>query len=125
MAQSSKEETIKRYMEHLNISYEEAVQLYEDDKNDFIGDEGEEMQTKAKQTQHREKADTPNKKRTSKERKIDPDKKYLFDMTYNFLSGLELNETIIGIAAKTETEITFTYKGAEYTWKLTKHRPPK
>ena len=112
-------------MEKLNISYEEAVQLYEDDKNDFIGDEGEEMQTKAKQTQHREKADIPNKKRTPKERKIDPDKKNLFDMVYNFLSISELEEEISNITPKTETEITFTYKKAEYTWKLTKHRPPK
>jgi len=120
-----REKTIKNYMEKLNISYEEAVQLYEDDKNDFIGDEGEEMQTKAKQTQHREKADIPNKKRTPKERKIDPDKKNLFDMVYNFLSISELEEEISNITPKTETEITFTYKKAEYTWKLTKHRPPK
>ena len=29
------------------------------------------------------------------------------------------------VSIKTETEIKFAFEGAEYTLKLTKHRPPK
>ena len=44
----SKEETIKKYMTSLKISRAEAEQLFEDDAEDFIGEEGEEMTAKAK-----------------------------------------------------------------------------
>lgn len=121
-----KKTMIDNYMTKLGISYEEAVQLVEDDENDFIGEEGEEMQKKAKQFQHREKADKSNKKSaTPKERKVDADKKTLFDLFKAFSEGLELNNTISNVTFKTETEINFTYNQAIYTWKLTKHRPPK
>ena len=111
-------------MKKLNISREEAEQLFEDDENDFISEDGEKMTAAAKQTQHREKSDN-KRKNTTKERKIDTDKKYLFDMIKTFLTNTELNEKITDVTAKTETELNFLYNGAKYTWKLTKHRPPK
>ena len=43
-----KEKIIKDYMKKLGISREEAEQLYEDDLEDFIGEEGEAMTEKAK-----------------------------------------------------------------------------
>ena len=44
----TKEQQIQNYMTKLNISYEEALQLWEDDQEDFIGEEGEKMTQKAK-----------------------------------------------------------------------------
>ena len=111
-------------MEKLNISREEAEQLFEDDSHDFIGEDGEKMTANANANQHREKSD--NKRKTvNKKRKVDADKKYLFDMIKALLTGMELNEKITNVIAKTETEITFTYNDACYTWKLTKHKSPK
>lgn len=119
-----KEKIIQNYMKNLDISREEAEQLFEDDANDFIGEDGEEMQKNAKKTQHREKS-TATRKKIIKERKIDPDKKHLFDMFRALAEGMELNEKITDVTTKTETEISFTYNNAVYTWKLTKHRAPK
>ena len=114
-----KEKTIQNYMKSLQISREEAEQLYLDDLNDFIGEEGEKMQASAKQFQHREKSDKPRQNTKPKERKIDADKKTLFDMVHQFL---QKNKALKDITTKTETEITFSYKDSIYTWKLTKHR---
>ena len=40
MSKSEKEKIILDYMKKLDISREEAEQLFEDDENDFIGEEG-------------------------------------------------------------------------------------
>ena len=48
MTKSEKEKTILDYMQKLDISREEAEQLFEDDENDFIGEEGEQMTEQAK-----------------------------------------------------------------------------
>lgn len=39
MSKSEKEKAILDYMKKLDISREEAEQLFEDDENDFIGEE--------------------------------------------------------------------------------------
>lgn len=116
-----KEKTILNYMKSLNISRDEALQLWEDDKEDFIGEEGEQLQAAAKQIQHREKSDKPRKS-NKKERKVDTIKKELINKVAALLEQLD-DTKILNI--KTETEITFTHNGDTYTWKLTKHRPPK
>ena len=117
-----KEKTIQNYMKSLQISREEAEQLYLDDLNDFIGEEGEQMQAAAKQFRHQEKSDKPRQSTKPKERKIDADKKELFDMVHEFL---QKDKVLKDITTKTETEITFSYKNSIYTWKLTKHRKNK
>ena len=120
----NKEQTIKNYMKKLKISREEAEQLFEDDSHDFIGEDGERMTAAAKENQHRETSGE-KKERKPKTRKIDEDKKYIFDLLKNFIRGLELNETISDVTSKTETEISFVYNNASYTCKLTKHKTPK
>ena len=116
----SKENTIKNFMEKLGISREEAEQLYLDDKDDFIGEEGEKMTASAKQTQHREKGERKERKAsTSKERKIDLKKAWLFKQVVIMLGDLR---GIFNVTTKTETEIHFDYCGESYTWKLTKHK---
>ena len=49
MTAKEKENKIQQYMKALDITREEAVQLIEDDENDIIGEEGEELQEKAKE----------------------------------------------------------------------------
>ena len=114
-----KEQEIQKNMKALGISREEAEQLWEDDQNDFIGEEGEEMTRKAKEVKRYEKGDKPRAK-AKKERKVDENKKLILDKLHKAL------ETIVKITnVKTETEISFVYNDEEYTLKLTKHRPKK
>lgn len=115
----TKEQEIQKNMKVLGISREEAEQLWEDDQNDFIGEEGEEMTRKAKEVKRYEKRDKPRAK-AKKERKVDENKKLILDKLHKAL------ETFVKITnVKTETEISFVYNDEEYTLKLTKHRPKK
>lgn len=115
----TKEQQIENYMKSLKISREEAEQLWEDDQEDFIGEEGEEMTRKAKEVKRYEKGDKPRAK-AKKERKIDENKKYLLDIVHKAL------EPFVKITEiKTETEIKLVHNDEEYTVKLTKHRPKK
>ena len=119
----NKKDLANKYMKKLNISFEEAMQLVEDDAEDFIGDEGEEMTAKAKEVTASDKtqSDAAKKKRKPKERKVDEEKGFILRT---------LSETVEDIGAeflslKTETELSFIYNGNSYTLKLTKHRPKK
>jgi hypothetical protein len=115
----TKEQEIQKHMKVLGISREEAEQLWEDDQNDFIGEEGEEMTRKAKEIKRYEKGDKP-KVKTKKERKVDENKKLILDKLHKAL------ETFVKITnVKTETEISFVYNDEKYTLKLTKHRKEK
>lgn len=115
----TKEQEIQKNIKMLGISREEAEQLWEDDQNDFIGEEGEEMTRKAKEVKRYEKGDKPRAK-AKKERKVDENKKLILDKLHKAL------ETFVKITnVKTETEISFVYNDEEYTLKLTKHRPKK
>ena len=67
----SKDEIIKQYMESLQISIEEATQLWEDDQEDYIGEDGEEMTTKAKSIKRYEQSAEPRKERKPREIKKD------------------------------------------------------
>lgn len=62
-----------------------------------------------------------NRKKTEKVRKVDETKKHLLECVKTLVEGLGATET----ATKTETELTFNFEGERYTFKLTKHRPPK
>ena len=115
----TKEQQILNYMKSLQISRAEAEQLWEDDKEDFIGEEGEEMTQKAKQVKRYEQADKPKEKK-KKERKVDETKALILGKLHKTL------ETFVKITnVKTETEISFVYNDEEYTLKLTKHRKGK
>lgn len=79
-----------------------------------------EMEIKAKGIKHYEKSDKP-KKIIKKERKVDATKKQLLIDCKILLE--DLGAEILGV--KTETEVTFTFEGEEYSLKLIKHRPKK
>ena len=116
---SAKEKEIKKYMDKLGISYEEAEQLWEDDQEDYIGEEGEQMTEKAKALKRYEKADTKRKKST-RERKVDNVKKYLLELAESGLEGFVEN-----VEYQNEVSISFDYEDSHYSLKLTRHRPPK
>ena len=116
----TKAEEIKMYMEKLDISKEEATQLWEDDHSDEILPEVAEMEKKAKQIKRYEKSDS-KRKASTKERKIDTEKKSFLEGFRIFVEGKGGKLT----AKKNEAEFSFTYGGNAYTVKLIKHRPIK
>ena len=120
---ANKKELAEKYMKKLQISFEEALQLVEDDEEDFIGDEGEEMTIKAKEVtaSDRKQSDTAKKKRKPKERKVDEEKGYILKTVSELIAEMGAEN----LSLKTETELSFNYNGNSYTLKLTKHRPPK
>jgi hypothetical protein len=120
VVEMTKQEQIEKYMKSLGISKEEAEQLWEDDQEDFIGEEGEEMTKKAKEIKRYEKAEKPKGERKPKERQIDFPKQFLLKLCLN-----GLGETVQNPTVKTETEINFSYGGEDYTLKLTRHRKKK
>lgn len=79
------------------------------------------MELGAKEERRYEKSDKPRKPST-KERKVDKEKKFLLEC---ILAGLNTCAETSDFEVKTETEIKFTAYGNNYTVKLTKHRPPK
>ena len=116
----TKEQEILKHMELLGISREEAEQLWEDDHSEEVLPEVAEMERKAKKLKRYEKSDKPRKP-SSRERKIDPDKKHLIDCIRALLEGLKAEVEPL----TNETDLHFTYGGASYSVKLTKHRAPK
>ena len=119
MTKSKKEKAILDYMQKLDISREEAEQLFEDDENDFIGEEGEQMTEQAKKVgRHYEQKG--ERKKSTRERKVDTDKHELMQCVQ---FGIE--EIVQNLQIKTENECSFSYNGCEYSLKIIKHRPKK
>ena len=105
---------------NLDISREEAIQCWLDDNDYTISEEEQELTKKAKTIRHYEKSDKERKKVT-KERKVDEEKK-------RFLNGFRIYvEGCGGIVTnfKNEAEFSYNFGENEYTVKLIKHRPPK
>ena len=120
MTAKAKEKEIRKYMEKLGISYEEAEQLWEDDQEDYIGEAGEEMTAKAKELKRYEKGDVSKRKKSTRERKVDTVKKHLLDLAVNGLVA-----DVQQIEYQNEVSISFVYNGDNYSLKLTRHRPLK
>ena len=117
---------IDELIEKLEISISEACDLILEES----GKVEESAETKA-EIKAKETADRKNKRRYEKSDKVRKTsiKERKVDATKGFLLGKvkEVVDAVGGsnISVKTETELHFTYEGAEYTFKLTKHRPPK
>lgn len=121
------EKLIQQYMEKLGISREDAIQLIEDDKADYIGEEGEQMTQQAKALRRYEKAEE-QKPRKPREKKIDPEKVEILDYIMGALVGrhvlIEENEWDFSVVtmANPQKEITFAVGENEYSLTLTRHR---
>lgn len=119
MSKSEKEKAILDYMKKLDISREEAEQLFEDDENDFIGEEGEQMTKQAKKAgRHYEQKG--ERKKSTRERKVDTDKHELMQCVQ-----FGIKEIVQNLQIKTENECSFSFNGCEYSLKIIKHRPKK
>lgn len=114
----TKEQEIKRNMEILGISREEAEELFLSDHEDIDTPEQKEYTAKAKKLKRYEKSDAPRKK-SEKVRKIDPDKKELLSL---LVEGIT-NKYPRMVSVKNEAEFSFNFKENSYTVKLIKHRP--
>lgn len=114
---------IDDYMEKLDISLAEACDLIleESGKLEEPEEVTEAIKNAEKNVKRRYEKSATDRKKSTKERKVDDTKKHLIDCTKVLLEGLGATEA----AVKTETEISFKFEGASYTFKLTKHRPPK
>lgn len=96
---------------------------FEADGESVTREEAEEiadLEIKAKANDKRYEQSKPKRNSIPKERKVDESKKSLFEIVTHALNGVVENGTM-----KNEVEYSFDYKGERYTFKLTKHRPPK
>lgn len=113
---------IDDYVEKLDISIIEACDLIlEEDGRIEESEETKNAIRNAEKNAPRRYEKSGNRKKTEKVRKVDATKGMLLDE----VSALMENLGAVVINRKTETETTFTFEGATYTFKLTKHRPPK
>ena len=126
----TREQQIEQYMKSLQISREEAEQLYEDDQEDYIGEEGEQMTEKAKEIRRYEQS-AEKKERKPREKKIDQEKVEILDWVEGALVGrhsiIEEEDWDFSEVARPnpQKEITFRVGENKYSITLTKHRPPK
>ena len=113
---------IDEYVEKLDISIADACELILEESGKI--EESEETTKAIKEAEKnapRRYEKSGNRKKTEKVRKVDETKLMFLDE----VSALVEDLGAVVINRKTETETTFTYEGATYTFKLTKHRPPK
>lgn len=121
---ADKELEIKKYMNSLDISYEEAKQLWEDDQEDFIGDAGEEMTVKAKEvmrTIHDARTFDKNKPKVERVRKENPTKRTIIQALSDTVGEIAENVKITNI----EKYISFQMNGEEYEINLIQKRKKK
>ena len=111
---------IEKNMKVLEISKEEAIEMWLDDNDYTENEEVEKLTEKAKEVKRYEKADKP-RKATKKERKVDEEKKNLLNLCRIPIEGAGGIVTNV----KNEAEFSFTFGDNCYTVKLVKHRPPK
>lgn len=122
----SQEERAKKYMKILNISYEEALQVVQDD--DTIDNGGKcdwEVELTPEQKKIVRKARMADREvkmeKTKRTRKENPDKQNLIE---KFREVLE-NETDEIEVLNPEREIAFIYNGTRYKITLSSPRVPK
>ena len=113
---------IDEYVEKLDISILEACDLILEEEGKI--EESQETKQAIKDAEKnapRRYEKSGNRKKTEKVRKVDETKGLLLANVKTLIEGM--GAEVKGI--KTETELNFVYEGAHYTFKLTKHRPPK
>lgn len=125
---NEREKTILHYMKTLDLTRDEAEQLWEDDQNEVETEEMRHMAENAKangllKVGAREVVD-PKGKRTRKPREPDEDKRLLIDMLFSALDTNSVDYSLYAIkAVNPEREITFKHKENSYSITLTRHRP--
>lgn len=121
----SKEENIKKYMEKLDLSFQEALSLWEDEQEDNLPELTPEQQAVAKEmAQADRKKETAPRKR---ERKPDNDKRLLISVLHGFLHDFLFasQDHLHCEMTNPEREVEFTFKGNRYRLTLSKPRKEK
>ncbi|MCC8068757.1 MAG: hypothetical protein LIO71_03200 [Ruminococcus sp.] len=119
----TREQEIEKHMKLLQISREEAEQLYNDDHSDEVLPEVAEMETKAKQLKRRYEGDTKARKPAQRTSKPDEEKIRLVQILNACLRDCgEVEKVNI---ANQQKEITFSVGENEYSVTLTRHRKKK
>ena len=117
------EKEIEKQMKANHCTRQEALEILQWDYEIDHGNTENGALTKEQKALVRKitKADKdPAKKRSvKKERKVNENKKALIEKIAQALTETE------NLSVKTETEISFTYNGKQYTVKLTEHREKK
>ena len=113
------EAEINTFKTKYNLTQDEAIQLWLED-NDYLENEVvNELVEKTKGQRHYEKS-TKERKASTRERKVDEEKKYLLNLLINAINTENCIDSV-----KNEAEFSFTFGENAYTVKLVKHRPPK
>ena len=129
---SEREAAIQRYMKSLDLTREEAEQLWEDDQEDIETPEMRAMAENAKKNGllkpgAREIVEPNGKRKPRKPREPDQEKREIIESLQSAMDDWvgEWDGLTEPQIKNPEREITFTLNGNEYSLTLTKHRPPK
>lgn len=112
---------IDEYTEKLDCTIAEACELILEESGKLEESEETTKAIESIKPQRRYEKSDRTRKATTKERKVDEEKGYLLGCVKDVLEKLGAS----AITVKTETEVSFQYGENAYTFKLTKHRPPK
>ena len=122
---TEKEKTIQLYMSKLDLSHEEAEQMWLDEQEDNLPELTPEQRAVAKEMAQadRKKETTPRKR----ERKPDNDKRLLVSVLHGFLHDFLFasQDHLHCEMTNPEREIEFTFKGNLYRLTLSKPRKEK
>lgn len=122
---TEKEKTIQLYMSKLDLSHEEAEQMWLDEQEDNLPELTPEQKAVAKEmAQADRKKETAPRKR---ERKPDNDKRLLVSVLHGFLHDFLFasQDHLHCEMTNPEREIEFTFKGNLYRLTLSKPRKEK
>ena len=112
---------LEKAMRILKISKDEAIQMWLDDNDYTINPIVEELTEKTRKNIKRYEQGDKKRKTSTRERKVDDEKK-------SFLAGFRIfaeSKGAVVTSIKNEAEFSFTFGENEYTVKLVKHRPKK
>ena len=119
----NKEQAIRSYMEKLDLSFEEALALWEDEQKDNLPELTPEQKKVVKEMTQadRKKESTPRKR----ERKPDENKRLLINALVDCLLEASPDEMEDVSILNPEREIEFRYCGERYRLTLSKPRKEK
>lgn len=120
---------IENFQKTLDISKEEAIEMWLDDNDYTVNETVEELTEKAKKnrisaTIHQAKAENPKKERKPREKKENPLKKQIILAIYAGLS-INLNKNAVIDIKNDEKYIDLCIDGLDFTINLVQHRPKK
>lgn len=119
---TEKEKTIQKYMKNLDLSREEAEQMWNDEQEDNLPELTADQKAVEKEMRQadRKKESTPRKR----EHKPDNDKRLLVSVLHGFLHDFLFasQDHLHCEMTNPEREIEFTFKGNRYRLTLSKPR---